>query len=252
MDVRTCARLQALPKVLADSVSEHSLAVACRVQLSESLRFYLGWDIMALMHKAPDLQVIGTDHEGAAGEATDDELMFLVRAGHQAAFELLVRRYQSLVLRLATRYVGDASFGRDIAQDVFLALWAERDRYESRGRFRSYLVACTIHRCHIVARQARSHERKHDILAAEDSSRCDAPLGNEAVHALIEAEERREVRDKLTLLPEKMREVLILRFTYDLPIQDIATITGLREGTVKSHLFRGVARLHRLIGRSSS
>jgi RNA polymerase sigma-70 factor (ECF subfamily) len=46
-----------------------------------------------------------------------------------------------------------------------------------------------------------------------------------------------------------MREVLILRFTQDLPIQEISSVTGLREGTVKSHLFRGLARLHRLIGK---
>lgn len=204
---------------------------------------------MPPMSHNPELRIVARDHAGASDDATDDELMLLVRANHQAAFEILVRRHQALVLGLATRTLGDASLGRDIAQDVFLALWAERERYELRGRFRSYLVACTIHRCQVVGRQARGRERKHGALAATGESQPEVPMDDEALRALVEAEERREVRRKLTLLPEKMREVLILRFTQDLPLQEIASLTGLREGTVKSHLFRGLARLHRLIGK---
>jgi RNA polymerase sigma factor (sigma-70 family) len=204
------------------------------------------------MEKAPPLRLIGSDQADSTGEPSDDELMLLARANHQGAFEILVRRYQKLVLGLATRYVGDSTIGRDIAQDVFLALWAERHRYQSRGLFRSYLVSCTIHRCQIVARQARSHERKHGELAVNAEDGATAPIGNEALHSLVEVEQRRHVREKLTELPEKMREVLILRFTNDLSIQAISKLTGLREGTVKSHLFRGVARLHRLLGKDDT
>jgi hypothetical protein len=93
------------------------------------------------MPHPPDLRLVERDRAEVSGDTTDDDLMLLVRADHQASFEILVRRYQAFVLALATRYVGDASLGRDIAQDVFLSLWAERERYELRGRFRSYLVS---------------------------------------------------------------------------------------------------------------
>jgi RNA polymerase sigma-70 factor (ECF subfamily) len=126
---------------------------------------------------------------------------------------------------------------------VFLAVWAERDEYQGRNRFRSYLVAVTLHRCQFVARQARCRERKLGDLAAEGATH--PPLNNGAMQALIEAERRRQVREKLTQLPDNMREVLILRFTHGLPLEEIAALTGLSEGTVKSHLFRGVRRLHR-------
>jgi RNA polymerase sigma-70 factor, ECF subfamily len=201
------------------------------------------------MQQAPPLRLIGSAQADSTGEPTDDELMLLAKANHQGAFEILVRRHQKLVLGLAVRYVGDASVGRDVAQDVFLALWAERGRYQSRGLFRSYLVSCTIHRCQVAARQARSQERKHGELAKHAEGGAVAPLGNGALAMLVEAERRKTVRDKLTCLPEKMREVLILRFTHDLSVEEIAKLTGLREGTVKSHIFRGVARLHRLIGK---
>jgi RNA polymerase sigma factor (sigma-70 family) len=201
------------------------------------------------MEEATPLRLVGGKPASRAGEPTDDELMLLVKANHQTAFEVLVRRHQTLVLGLATRFVGDAAAGKDIAQDVFLALWSERHRYESRGLFRSYLVSCTIHRCQIVVRKERSHERKHHALSVSVGHGAGAVPGNEALHALVEMEQCKNVREKLTLLPEKMREVLILRFTSDLSIQEICEATGLREGTVKSHLFRGVARLHRLFGK---
>lgn len=186
----------------------------------------------------PILEVV----DNTPGEPTDDDLMLLARAGRRDVFEVLVRRHQKLVIALAVRFLGDATLGRDVAQDVFLAVWSERERYESRSRFRSYLVSVTLHRCQFVARQRRSHTRKLADLASETSN--EPALDSGAMHELIEAEKRREVHEKLTVLPEPMRQVLILRFTHELPIEEIAKLTGLRLGTVKSHLHRGVRRLH--------
>lgn len=198
----------------------------------------------------PDLRLVESRAQTKTGEPTDDELMLLARANHQDAFELLVRRYQRLVLGLATRFLGDCGLGRDVAQDVFLAIWEERAEYQARDRFRSYLVAVTLHRCQFVARQARTRMRKLDDVAAQGNP-TPAP-SNEALHALIEEERRRAVHEKLTRIPEKMREVMILRFTHELPLSEIALVTGLSEGTVKSHLSRGIQRLHHLMGREDS
>jgi RNA polymerase sigma-70 factor, ECF subfamily len=220
------------------------------VQPGRGLRFFLGYTIMPAMKDGPPLRLVDGSQPDTSGEPTDDELMLLARANHQGAFETLVRRHQKLVLGIAIRYVGDATLGRDVAQDVFLGVWAERHRYQSRGVFRSYLVSCTLHRCQFVLRQRRTHERKHSELAQENAgSATAAPVGNQALHDLVEGERRKHVREKLALLPDKMREVLILRFTNDLSVEEIAKSTGLRAGTVKSHLFRGVARLHRLLGK---
>jgi RNA polymerase sigma-70 factor, ECF subfamily len=212
--------------------------------------FFLEDPIMSAPRQPPHLHVIQGERVGAA-EPTDDELMMLVKADHRGAFELLVRRHQQLVLGLAIRYIGDRSIGRDVAQDVFLALWEERHRYEERGRFRSYLVACTVHRCQFVVRQARTRARGQTELLAENPPDSVA-VDNEALHTLIEGERRRRVREMLTELPDPMRQVLILRFTHGLPLDQISSLTGLPEGTVKSHLFRGVARLQRLLEKEGS
>jgi RNA polymerase sigma-70 factor (ECF subfamily) len=185
-----------------------------------------------------------------AEELTDDDLMLLVRAGREDAFEVLLRRHQRLVLGLAIRFLGDRGQGRDVAQDVFLALWAERDRYRPRGRFRSYLVSVTLHRCHVVARQRKSHLDKVSRLQQEREAHKQPET--DSLDRLVEVERARLVREKMTGLPEKMRLVLILRFTNELALEEIAEITGLPLGTVKSHVFRGLRRLSRWMAEEAS
>jgi RNA polymerase sigma-70 factor (ECF subfamily) len=194
----------------------------------------------------PDLKLVEAKPGAALEELSDDDLMTLVRTDRQDAFELLIRRYQTLVLGVAARYFADRALGREVAQDVFLALWAERARYRPRGKFKNYLFTVTRNRCHVVARQRKSRMRKHSNLA-RDTQAQPGPGGDMPLDALVEAERAREVREKLVELPERMRQVLILRFTHELALEEIASLTGMPLGTVKSHVFRGLKRLGRLL-----
>ena len=64
---------------------------------------------------------------------------------------------------------------------------------------------------------------------------------------LADDDRAKEVRSKLTRLPGKTREVLILRFTHELSLEEISSLTGMPLGTVKSHLFRGLKRMARFM-----
>ncbi len=198
----------------------------------------------------PNIRLVDKTENRQLDELADDDLMLLTRANREDAFETLIRRHQSLVLGLSVRYFADRSLGTDVTQDVFLALWAERERYRGRGKFRSYLFSMTMHRCHVVARQRKSHLRKLANVAQDNRAR--ATEADQALDTLVEAERAREVRELLTRLPGKMRRVMILRFTHELALEEISSITGLPLGTVKSHLFRGVRRLAKLLQEESS
>jgi RNA polymerase sigma-70 factor (ECF subfamily) len=181
------------------------------------------------------------------GDLSDDDLMLLVQSGHAHAFEVLIRRHQSYVLGLASRFLADAAVGRDIAQEVFLSIWSNASHYEARGRFRSYLLSMTLKRCQHLGRAHRSQLRKREsqVLHQEgDSAAQGTPL-----EALIERERARAVRERLAELPEKARAVVILRFTNGLSLAEIAEVTGAPAGTVKSHLFRALRQLQRLLGK---
>lgn len=179
-------------------------------------------------------------------DLADDELMLLVRAGRQDAFEALMRRHQAFVFGIATRYLADRAQGRDVMQDVFLALWRERERYKASGRFRSYLASMTFHRCHMVTRSKKSHEQRA-VRAREDETHAEVP-----VDVLVERERSREVRALLSQVPDHHRQVLVLRFAEELELEEIAAATGHPLGTVKSHLFRGLKTLRELLRKESS
>ena len=65
----------------------------------------------------------------------DAELMLEVKAGSDESFATLVRRYQSRVLGLAYRYIGDRGSAEDLAQEAFLRVYKARERYEPRAKF---------------------------------------------------------------------------------------------------------------------
>ncbi|MBN2494309.1 MAG: RNA polymerase sigma factor [Deltaproteobacteria bacterium] len=191
------------------------------------------------------MKLVGEQERGAGERLDDDGLMRLVQADRQDAFAMLVGKHQQLVLGLAVRFLGDASLGRDAAQDVFLSLWAERSRYQPRGRFRSYLVSMTLHRCQTLARTRRRQKQRVERMSCQTAE----PDGHAelALEKLLEVEQAREVREKLTRLPAKQRQVLILRYTHEMSLEEVAELTGQPLGTVKSHLFRGMKRLQRLL-----
>ena len=99
----------------------------------------------------------------------------------------------------------------------------------------------------------RRHLHQHPELSgreeqtAEDPGEPDRPLAE-----LVEREKARVVRGALARVPDGHRQVLVLRFTHDLSLEEIAASTGHPLGTVKSHLFRGLKRLRRLLDEEST
>jgi RNA polymerase sigma-70 factor (ECF subfamily) len=183
------------------------------------------------------------------GDLDDDDLMLLAKAERQDAFAALMRRHQALVFGVATRFLGDRGLGRDVMQDVFLSLWRERDRYGAKGRFRSYLVSMTLHRCHMVARNRQSQDRRISALARAQEN---APQSESLpLDVVVERERSKELRRLLAGVPEHHRQVLILRFAEDLGLEEIAAATSLPLGTVKSHLFRGLRTLRDMMRKES-
>ena len=191
------------------------------------------------------LRLVKSARSGAADDISDDDLMLLAATGRQDAFEVLVRRHQSLVFALACRFLGDKSLGRDVTQEVFLALWAERNRYQAQDRFKGYLVSMTLHRCHATTRNNKNYLSRMVGLARE--SEVAGPTADLPLDLLLEREKRLQVRQALLKLPEKYRQVLILRFTHGFALEEISKLLKSPLGTVKSSVFRGLKKLQMLL-----
>jgi RNA polymerase sigma-70 factor, ECF subfamily len=168
---------------------------------------------------------------------TDDELMELTCSGRHAAFQLLVRRHQARVLRVAARYLRDRTLASDVAQSAFLELYKNRERYQARGRFVPFLCRIAVNQCRMSARQAKLRASAGSELGVRDRAADDCTL----------REDRHDLAYALGQLSEKLRVVVVLRYGGDLDLAEIAEALELPLGSVKRRLFDAMAKLRELL-----
>jgi RNA polymerase sigma-70 factor, ECF subfamily len=172
----------------------------------------------------------------ALDQRADDELMRLACAGVEAALASLIRRHQAGVRAYCARICGTA-LADDVAQEAFVALWARRDEYEPRGRFRAYLFRLVENRALNALRSGTRLQRKHEAARAEvvpDPDQLDALL----------ARERQERLDALVgKLPREQRRAIWLRYAGGLEYAEIAEIVARPEATVRTRVFLALKRL---------
>ena len=177
----------------------------------------------------------------------DRALVEAVLANRTGAFEQLVRDYQGLCWHVIQRMVRHPEDTRELCQEAFLRV----HRYLHQYRFDSPLKSWIGQVAYSVAK--RHLERKRIALAEtvddEDGLSLLDNLGDgrdlQADHE--QAGDERELHAAIERLPPVQRTVLTLYHLEELPIGEIASITGLAEGTIKSHLFRSRNKLRELL-----
>jgi RNA polymerase sigma-70 factor, ECF subfamily len=180
-----------------------------------------------------------TAPEKALAERGDDELMLLARAGRQEAFAVLVERYLPRLVSFCGKFISHARLGEELAQEVLLQAWAQRHRYQPRGRFLPFLFTLANNLCRNHVRDAlRRGRRESDEPPPEVAAPAPAQLD-----VLLERERTRQVHEAVGALPEKLREAVLLRFDQGLDYADISRTLGCREVTARSRVFHGLKRL---------
>jgi len=167
--------------------------------------------------------------------------------GDRAAFETLVRRYQSRIHRLVRILVGDdCPDTEDLTQETFIRAYRGIGQFRHTSTFRTWLhrIALNV----IWSHRARRRDRALAVPAADRDG--DGPAHDVATSAddpetaLI----RRQAIDRaLAALSTEARAVVILRDIQGLEYHEIAAITGVPIGTVESRLFRARRRLRPLL-----
>jgi RNA polymerase sigma-70 factor (ECF subfamily) len=176
------------------------------------------------------------------------DLLDRCRGGDESAWHELVARHTRRVFALCYRFTGRAEEAEDLTQEVFVKVFEHLDRYrEGEGAFAGWLL--TLARRHAIDHYRRHREERRRRID-EDAGEETAAEG-EGPHGELAREERREiVRRGLRALPHELREVLVLRDLEEMTYQEIAELTGLPLGTVKSRINRGRVELaRRLVGR---
>jgi len=184
----------------------------------------------------------------AAGRAEETEIVRRAQAGDPQAVDQLIRRYQRKVYAIAYQICGlDAEEARDSAQEALLQVFRHLDRFEGRSRFSTWVHRVAVNTCLDAKRRRRRWlrmilPRRAETEAGEPEEGIEnipAPEdGNDPVATVSESELKRDLTAALERLSEHQRTVFQLKVFQDMSIPEIAEITGMAEGTVKSHLFR--------------
>lgn len=177
----------------------------------------------------------------------DSDLMLVERAvaGDQAAFELLVMKYQRRVLRLIGRMVRDADLVEDIAQETFIRAYRALHQFRGEAQFYTWLYRIAVNTAKkFLLELKRDPTVSENFLqpnAPEDETswRGSEPMSNETPESVLVAKEIAvAVNGALAALPEDLRQALVLREIEGLSYEDIAEIMACPIGTVRSRIFR--------------
>lgn len=183
-----------------------------------------------------------------SSDPADELIIRRVVGGDQSALGQLYDRWSRPAFSLARRLCADDGLAEDVVQEVFLAFWREPGRFDpARGAFGSWLLTLVHHKA-VDAVRRESAIRRRTVPAAEDGDEWSAPPGPGADQAALGAVVAGQVRDALGRLPAEQREALALAYYGGYTQREVAALTGVPLGTVKSRMFTGVQRLRSVLG----
>ena len=172
-------------------------------------------------------------HPTQTVEPDDRQLVQTIREGDTEAFEQLVRRKTSKVYALCYRIIGNSEDAKDISQLVFIKLWENLEKYDSKYAFDTWLyrMVTNVAIDFIRNRQSRENAVNSNLRLVKTST--DAEQG-----VIFQRKEIENVfNDVASVLSPKQKTIFVMREMEDMPSSEIAKILGCRESTVRNHLF---------------
>jgi RNA polymerase sigma-70 factor (ECF subfamily) len=186
-----------------------------------------------------------------------EEARFVARlvARDEAAFSELVVTYQRRVFALVFRMLGRREEAEDLAQEVFVQVFKAIDQFRGDSKLSTWIYRIAVNLCknrtkYLSRRHANDQD---DVDAMADRLPFSAAKGV-SVGGISRPDELVEgmqlevvVKRAIAQIEPEFREVLILRDVEDMSYEEIAEVTGLADGTVKSRIHRARAQLRALV-----
>jgi RNA polymerase sigma factor (sigma-70 family) len=186
--------------------------------------------------------------DAEAPDLPDEELVRAVVAGAHSALAALYDRYGRRAYSLARRVCRDDNLAEDVVQEAFLAFWRDPRRFDAgRGGFGTWILTLVHHKS-VDAVRRESAIRRRTVAVADEGQEWSAPPGPGADQGALQAIEAGQIRDALGDLPDEQREALTLAYFGGYSQREVATLTGVPLGTVKSRMFSGMRRLRGALG----
>jgi RNA polymerase sigma-70 factor (ECF subfamily) len=185
------------------------------------------------------------EYRQALSAMPDLEVIRRVLAGETSLYELLMRRYNRLLFRLARGVVSDDDEARDVAQEAYLLAYRKLDQFRGPDGFKSWLAQ-------IALNEARRRLRRPVLLVdAHDDAVVDlhALQSDEPEFDAMSCEAQKIIEAAIDALPADFREVFMLRAVEQLSIAESAELLGIKQATVKTRFHRARTLLRLALNR---
>jgi RNA polymerase sigma-70 factor (ECF subfamily) len=171
--------------------------------------------------------------------ASDAALVVAIGRYHESALAEVYRRHGGAVHAVAKRVLRSEQLADEVAQDVFLRLWRNPERFDAaRGALRSYLLILAHNRAVDLLRS----EAKRG-LREERSARETAQTGYDLERHAWDLALAEQVHQSLAALPDDERDAIRLAYFEGRTYREVASLLGQPEGTVKSRIRAGLRRM---------
>lgn len=154
-----------------------------------------------------------------------------IRHGDPSAFKMVFDKYYIQLSTFASEYVKSYDAGREVAQEVFLKIWASREKLVVTGSLKSYLYKAVYHQSlnYIEKEKKRKQFEQQSVLEQDQSS-------DKTDDNLIANEVRLAIREAVRKLPPKRNLVFVLHRQHGLSIKEVAAVMNISPKTVENQM----------------
>jgi len=173
------------------------------------------------------------------------------RSGELEDFDAVVRLYWPKVFRFALASLRDRDAAQTLAQDCFFKAYKARGSFRGDASLSTWLMQIAVNLVRDHARDRRLQFWKRARQTGVDLDIASRWMADGGASPEVTAQEKERVRAVWAAtagLSERQRTVFVLRFVEDMELLEIAAATGLKEGTVKIHLFRALQAVRERVG----
>jgi RNA polymerase sigma-70 factor (ECF subfamily) len=167
-----------------------------------------------------------------------------------ADFEAVVRLYRPAIFRFLAASVRDPQAAENMTQDCLLRAYRSRDGFRGAASVKTWLMQIAVNLLRNELKNARLRFWKRTQRSSVDVSSAGEWLADRRSSPEAAALARQQVAAVWAAvegLPERQRTVFLLRFVEEMDSLEIAAVTGMKEGTVKTHLFRALQTVRQRI-----
>jgi RNA polymerase sigma-70 factor, ECF subfamily len=189
----------------------------------------------------------------------DSDLVARLQAGDEQAFVTLVDLYHAPLLRLAATFVPSRAVAEEVVQDTWLGVVRGIHRFEGRSSLKTWLFRIVVNRARTTGvRERRETPTDQPEQPAVPSERFNAaggwaspptPWSDDAEERIVAGQTARKVARHLDLLPERQRQVVVMRDFEGLPATEVCSVLGITEANQRVLLHRGRSRLRNMLER---